>query len=69
MKPFNEVKKMKIPIMNYCIIEKAMKCFKYLLINDIQDPTETMPEDNPDPTDKYWKSQHRYLLLSKGGRY
>jgi len=60
IKSFNEVKKMKIPIMIYCIIEKAMKCFKYLLINDIQDPTETMQEDNPDPNNRYWRSQHRY---------
>ena len=30
---FNEVKKMNIPIMNYCLIQKAKKCFKFLFIN------------------------------------
>ena len=31
-KSFNEVEKMKIPIMIECLIEKVTKCFKYLLI-------------------------------------
>ena len=54
---FNEVKRMKSPIMIYCIIHKAMKCFKYLLLNDHVDPTKTMEEENPD---RLWYNQHRY---------
>ena len=43
-KSFNEVEEMNIPIFNECIIQKAMKCFKYLLINEIGDPTTTMQQ-------------------------
>jgi len=56
---FNEVRKMKIPIIIECIIQKAIKCFKYLLINGIEDPTITMQEQNPYPG-KSWKNKHRY---------
>ena len=41
---FNEIEGMKIPIITECIIEKATKCFKYLLINGIEDPTITIRE-------------------------
>ena len=59
-KEFNEVQKMKIPILIYCVIQKAIKCFKYLLINGIDDPTLTMQEENPDPQDLCWINRHRY---------
>ena len=29
---FFEVEKMKIPILHYCIMKKAMKCFKFLIL-------------------------------------
>ena len=29
-----------------------MKCFKYLLINDIEDPIKTMQKEIPDPNDR-----------------
>ena len=51
--------KMSIPIIIYSIIQNAIQCFKYLLINGY-DPREIMVEQNPDPTDKSWKSSHRY---------
>ena len=41
-KSFNEIERMEIPIIIECIIQKATKCFKYLLINGIEDPTKTM---------------------------
>ena len=47
IKSFNDVEKMKIPIIIECIIQKAIKCFKYLLINDIEDLTKIMEEQNP----------------------
>ena len=59
-KPFLDVKKMAIPIIIYCIIQKAIKCFKYLLINEIQDPSKTMEEENPIPGTRFWESEHRY---------
>ena len=47
-KLFNEVIGMKIPIIIECIIEKAVKYFKYLLINGIKDPTITMKDLRPE---------------------
>ena len=38
---------MTIPIITECIIEKATKCYKYLLITGTEDPTITMQEQNP----------------------
>ena len=35
---FFEVEKMKIPILHYCVMKKAMKCFKFLILNGA-DPT------------------------------
>ena len=61
IKSFNEIKKMKIPIIIECIIQKAIKCFKYLLINGFEDPTTvTMQEQNPYPDDNYWETHHKY---------
>ena len=41
---FNEVEEMKIPIIQYCVIKKAMQCFKFLLVNGYDNPTKTMEE-------------------------
>ena len=35
---FFEVENMKIPILDYCVIKKALKCFKFLILNGA-DPT------------------------------
>ena len=43
-KPFNEVELMRIPIIIECLIHRAIKCFKYLLINGIEKPTIAMKE-------------------------
>ena len=59
IKSFNEVKWMKIPLIQYCIIKKAIKCFKFLLINGFDDPNKLMEEANPNPFMKF-KSQHLY---------
>jgi len=45
-KSFNEVRLIAIPVIIECIIQNAIKCFKYLLINDIDDPKDTMQEQN-----------------------
>ena len=64
IKSFNEVDKMKIPLIQYCIMKKAIKCFKYLLINGFDDPNKFMEEQNPYSRDYwknwYWKNHHRY---------
>ena len=39
---------MEIPIIIETIIKKATQCFKYLLINGIEDPTITMQDQNPE---------------------
>ena len=61
-KSFSE--KIKIPIIIECIIKKATKCFKFLLINGIEDPTITIQEQNPYPINdcfyKYWEREHQY---------
>ena len=41
---FHEVEKMKIPLIQYCIMKNAMECFKYLLVNGYDDPNKTMEE-------------------------
>ena len=58
--PFKEVEKMSIPIIQYCVMKNAMKCFKYLLVNGYDHPTKAMEEQNPNTKDRYWKNQHRY---------
>ena len=40
---FFEVSNMDIPILHYCIIKKAMKCFKFLLLNGA-DPSSKLKE-------------------------
>ena len=37
---------MEIPLIQYCIMKKAMECFKYLLVNGFDDPKKTMIEIN-----------------------
>ena len=56
-KSFNEVEKMEIPLIQYCIMEKAIRCFKYLLVNGYDDPNKVMKEEKPY---SWWKRQHRY---------
>ena len=38
---FFEIENMKIPILHYCIIKKAIKCFKFLILNGA-DPFQTL---------------------------
>ena len=38
---FFEKDKMKIPILHYCVMKKAMKCFKFLILNGA-DPSQTI---------------------------
>ena len=47
-KSFFEVKEMKIPLIQYCIMKNAIECFKYLLVNGYDDPNKTMEEQNPE---------------------
>ena len=47
-KSFLEVKKMQIPLIQYCIMKNAIECFKYLLVNGFDDPNKTMQEQNPE---------------------
>ena len=42
--PFREVSIMKIPLLQYCIMKNAIKCFKFLLINGYCDPNKTMKD-------------------------
>ena len=41
-RPFKEVKTMHIPLIQYCIMKNAIKCFKYLLVNGFDDPHKCM---------------------------
>ena len=38
---FFEEDEMKIPILHYCVMKKAIKCFKFLLLNGV-DPSQTL---------------------------
>ena len=38
IKSFREIERMEIPIIQYCIMENAIECFKYLLVNGYDDP-------------------------------
>ena len=60
IKPFREVVKMKIPLIQYSIMKNAIECFKYLLVNGYDDPNKTMEEDNPNSANYNWKNEHRY---------
>ena len=44
IKPFREVEKMKIPLIQYCIMKNARECFKYLLVNGYDNPNQYMKE-------------------------
>ena len=44
-KSFLEVKEMKIPLIQYCIMKNAIECFKYLLVNGFDDPNKTIKKD------------------------
>ena len=61
---FEMVKTESIPILIYCIIQNAINCFKYLLINGIDDPRKTMksrkPIPHPHPRNVKWKDLHIY---------
>ena len=58
--PFQEIERMKIPLIQYCIIKNAKECFKYLLSNGFDNPSRMMEEQNPNVDNKYWKNNHRY---------
>ena len=58
-RPFKEVEKMNIPIIQYCIMKKAIKCFKYLLVNGYDDPNLFMEEDDDENSEQI-KSFKRY---------
>ena len=45
---FLDVNEMQIPLIQYCIIKKALECFKYLLVNGYDDPNKTMEEEKPE---------------------
>ena len=61
IKYFLEVEKMEISLIQYCIMKKAIGCFKYLLVNGFDDPNKTMKEQNPYPEDNLMeKNQHGY---------
>ena len=45
IKSFKEVKQMVIPLLQYCIIKNAIRCFKYLLVNGYGDPNRVMIEN------------------------
>ena len=69
MTSFREVEKINIPFIIECIIQKAMKCFKYLLINDFQDPTIHMFDVDRfvlDIFDYLWIIDYRYNLDCMG---
>ena len=57
---FNEVERMSIPLIQYCAIHKATRCFKYLLINQIEDPRKTMQELSPIPDDESWETEENF---------
>ena len=38
---------MEIPLIQYCVMKKAIECFKYLLVNGFDDPNKIVEEQNP----------------------
>ena len=58
IKSFLDVEKMEIPLIQYCIMKKAIECFKYLLVNGYDDPNKTMKEQSSLSLGQ--KSQNRY---------
>ena len=59
-KPFKEVYQMKIPLIEYCIMENAIECFKYLLVNGFDDPNRIMEENNRESKTQTWETEYRY---------
>ena len=53
--PFKEVAKMKISLIQYCIMKNAIKCFKFFLVNGYEDPKKTLEEAL-----NFWENKHRY---------
>ena len=62
IKSFNEVKEMKIPLIQYCIMKNAIKCFQYLLVNGYDDPDKTMEDKNPS---WYYDSEENSIEIKK----
>ena len=59
-KSFQEIKMMKIPLIQYCIMKKAIQCFKYLLVNGYDDPNKYMEEKNQYMLDSSYKTWAAY---------
>ena len=59
-KPFKEIKKMEIPIIHYCIMKNAINCFKYLLVNGLDDPNKFIAEQDPYGYGSHYKYIRKY---------
>ena len=59
-RPFKEAQKMTIPVIHECVIQKAIKCFKFLLINGIDDPKQSMQDRKLDPKNYYWDREYNF---------
>ena len=59
-KPFKKVQLMGIPLIQYCIMKKAIACFKFLLVNGFDDPNKIMEEQDEKNGRGTWINQHRY---------
>ena len=58
---FLEVETMKVPLIQYCVMKKAIKCFKYLLVNGLDDPNKLMEEQNPKILWDFYTKQSIYI--------
>ena len=73
-KSFNEVEKMSIPLIHYCVIKNALECFKYLLVNGYSDLFETMKEQNTNGNKEFGEFIFKYkwdcmaLAIYKGSK-
>ena len=56
IKSFREKEKMEIPLIQYCIMENAIECFKYLLVNGYDDPNKVMGNQMRHEHDYEWDS-------------
>ena len=45
---------MRIPLIQYCVMKEAMRCFKFLLINGLDDPKQTMLEPSVENQKYEW---------------
>ena len=52
---FFEIEKVNIPILYYCIMKKAMKCFKFLILNGAN-PSQTLSHE--------WKQEYEWDCIS-----